>query len=68
MAKGFRILKKDPREIWPHPAKGVEVLNFYYDTTPLDLLAGIVTEEGRILGSEILRRFQRMKVSKYFPA
>jgi translation initiation factor 2B subunit (eIF-2B alpha/beta/delta family) len=68
MAKGFRILKKDPREVWPHPAKGVEVLNFYYDTTPLDFLTGIVTEEGRMLGSEILRRFQRMKISKYFPA
>lgn len=68
MTKGFRILKKNPREVWPVPAKGVEVLNFYYDTTPLDLLSGIVTEEGRMLGSEILRRFQRMKVSKYFPA
>ena len=67
MARGFRILKKDPREIWPHPTKGVEVLNFYYDTTPLDLLTGIVTEEGRLLGSEILRRFQKMNVSKYFP-
>ena len=67
MAKGFRILKKDPREIWLHPAKGVEVLNFYYDITPLDFLTGIVTEEGMIAGSEILRRFQGMIVSKYFP-
>ena len=67
MTKGFRILKKDPKEVWPYPAKGVEVLNFYYDITPLDFLAGIITEEGMIPGSEILRRFQRMKVSKYFP-
>ena len=67
MAKGFRILKKDPREVWLHPARGVEVLNFYYDMTPLDFLTGIITEEGMIPGSEILRRFQRMTVSKYFP-
>jgi translation initiation factor 2B subunit (eIF-2B alpha/beta/delta family) len=67
MARGFRILKKNPREIWLHPAKGVEVLNFYYDITPLDFLTGIITEEGMIPGSEILRRFQRMAVSKYFP-
>jgi len=67
MTKGFRILKKDPKEVWPYPAKGVEVLNFYYDITPLDFLAGIITEEGMIPGSEILRRFQKMKVSKYFP-
>lgn len=67
MLGGFRILKKDPREVWPHPASGVEVLNFYFDTTPLELLAGVVTEEGRIAGSEIFRRFQKMRVSKYFP-
>lgn len=67
MLGGFRILKKDPREVWPHPAPGVEVLNFYFDTTPLELLAGVVTEEGMIPGGEIFRRFQKMKVSKYFP-
>lgn len=67
MLGGFRILKKDPREVWPHPASGVEVLNFYFDTTPLELLAGVVTEEGMIPGSEIFRRSQKMRVSKYFP-
>jgi translation initiation factor 2B subunit (eIF-2B alpha/beta/delta family) len=67
MVERFRILKKDPREVWPHPASGVEVLNFYFDTTPLDFLAAIVTEEGMIPGSEIFLRFQKMRVSKYFP-
>lgn len=67
MLGGFRILKRDPREVWPHPAEGVEVLNFYFDTTPLELLTAVVTEEGTIAGSEIFRRFQRMRVSKYFP-
>jgi translation initiation factor 2B subunit (eIF-2B alpha/beta/delta family) len=67
MVEKFRILKKDPREVWPHPAPGVEVLNFYFDTTPLDYLTAIVTEDGMIPGSEIFRRFQEMRVSKYFP-
>jgi translation initiation factor eIF-2B subunit delta len=67
MVEKFRILKKDPREVWAHPAPGVEVLNFYFDTTPLNDLTGIVTEEGTIPGSEIFRRFQKMRVSKYFP-
>lgn len=67
MLGGFRILKKDPREVWPHPAPGVEVLNFYFDTTPLEFLTAVVTEEGMIPGSEIFRRFQKMRVSKYFP-
>ena len=67
MVEKFRILKKDPREVWPHPAPGVEVLNFYFDSTPLDFLTAIVTEEGMITGSDILRRFQKKKVSKYFP-
>jgi len=67
MLAGFRILKKDPQEVWPHAASGVEVLNFYFDTTPLDFIMAIVTEEGMIAGSEIFRRFQKMRVSKYFP-
>ena len=67
MMEKFRILRKDPREVWPHPAPGVEVLNFYFDTTPLDYLTAIVTEEGMIAGGEIFRRFQKMRVSKYFP-
>jgi len=67
MAKGFRILKRDPKEVWPDPPKGVEVLNFYFDTTPLSLLTAIITEEGMIPGSEIARRFQKIKVSSHFP-
>ena len=67
MMERFRILKRDPREVWPHPAPGVEALNFYFDTTPLDYITAIVTEKGMIPGSEIFSRFQKMRVSKYFP-
>jgi translation initiation factor 2B subunit (eIF-2B alpha/beta/delta family) len=67
MAKGFRILKRDPKEVWPDPPKEVEVLNFYFDNTPLSLLTAIVTEEGMIPESKIAQRFQRIKVSNHFP-
>lgn len=67
MAKKYRILKKDPREIWPDAPQGVEVYNFYFDATPLNYLTSIFTEEGMLRGNEIIRRFQRMKVSSHFP-
>jgi len=67
MAKKYRILKKDPREVWPDAPAGVTVFNFYFDATPLNYLSAIFTEEGMLRGSEIIRRFQRMKVSNYFP-
>jgi methylthioribose-1-phosphate isomerase len=40
---------------------------FFFDTTRLDYLRAIVTEEGIMSRIEILRRFKNMKVSKYFP-
>jgi translation initiation factor 2B subunit (eIF-2B alpha/beta/delta family) len=45
----------------------VEVLNFYFDTTPLGLLTAIITEEGMIPGSKIVEQFKKMKVSSHFP-
>ena len=67
MAKKYRILRKEPREVWPDAPQGVEVFNFYFDATPLNYLTSILTEEGILRGDEILRRFQKMKVSDYFP-
>ena len=67
MAKKYRILRKEPREVWPDAPQGVEVFNFYFDATPLHYLTSIFTEEGMLRGNEILRRFQKMKVSSHFP-
>ncbi|KAL4433767.1 hypothetical protein ABPG75_000208 [Micractinium tetrahymenae] len=39
---------------WGRPApQGVRVRNIYFEDTPLDLLAGVVTEEGRLDGTGI---------------
>ena len=67
MAKKYRILRHDPKEVWRDPPQGVVVLNFYYDTTPIELLTAIFTEEGMIRGLDIIRRFQRMRVANHFP-
>ena len=67
MATKFRLLKRDPKEVWPDAPEGVEVVNYYFDTTPLECLRAIVTEEGIMSRGEILRRFKNMRVSKYFP-
>jgi eIF-2B alpha/beta/delta-like uncharacterized protein len=67
MATKFRLLKRNPKEVWPNAPEGVEVVNYYFDTTPLEYLRAIVTEEGIVSRIEILRRFKNMKVSKYFP-
>jgi translation initiation factor eIF-2B subunit delta len=33
-------------QVWPEALAGVNVLNYYFDATPLDLLSGVVTEQG----------------------
>jgi len=67
MANKFRLLKRDPKEVWPNVPEGVEAVNYYFDTTPLEYLRAIVTEEGIMSRMEILRRFKNMRVSKFFP-
>lgn len=46
LAKRLRIEPKDPGEVLPTPHPGVEVINHYFDITPIELLSGVVTEEG----------------------
>ncbi|HWQ13477.1 MAG TPA: translation initiation factor eIF-2B [Roseiflexaceae bacterium] len=35
-------------EVWPDAPEGVAVRNRYFDTTPLELVSGIVTEQGTL--------------------
>ena len=63
-SQNLRIEKKDPteitREIIPH---GV-VENFYFDFTPLDLITGVVTQQGVIAGSKVRERLEGMRISE----
>lgn len=51
LPRGFAALEQNDwpsDEVWPDAPAGVEVRNRYFDTTPLDLIAGIVTEQGTL--------------------
>ncbi len=41
-----RVLEHDRREVLEEEVAGVKVLNVYFDSTPLDLLSGLVCEIG----------------------
>lgn len=49
---GRRPRKEDPGEIWPDAPPGVEVVNYYFEETPLELVTGVVTETGILSGGE----------------
>jgi translation initiation factor 2B subunit (eIF-2B alpha/beta/delta family) len=40
------VVAWQPDAIWAEASPGVDVLNVLFDTTPTDLLAGVVTEQG----------------------
>jgi translation initiation factor 2B subunit (eIF-2B alpha/beta/delta family) len=46
------IAEMAPEEIWEDPAPGVRPRNVYFELVPLDLLRGIVVEDGVIGASE----------------
>ena len=53
---------QDPLEVWQEPPPGVEVINKYYETIPLEKLK-FITEEG-ILGKEdIIERLEKLRFS-----
>jgi translation initiation factor eIF-2B subunit delta len=49
----FRIAPQDPQEVWPEHPQGVEVLNLYFDVTPLRYVSGVVTEQGVLTPGEL---------------
>lgn len=53
---------REPQEVWPHRPQGVEVLNLYFDLTPLHYLAGVVTEERVLSPSKVLARLKRLRL------
>jgi translation initiation factor eIF-2B subunit delta len=60
----LRIEEKDPKEVFQEAIPHSRVQNRYFDCTPLDLITGIVTQEGVIAGKEIRRRLEGMKMSE----
>jgi translation initiation factor 2B subunit (eIF-2B alpha/beta/delta family) len=55
---------RDGREVLDRPLVNVVPANYYFDTTPLDLVAGIVTEEGVLAPEAVLERLRAMRVDE----
>lgn len=58
----FRIEPKDPQEVWPGHPEEVQVLNLYFDVTPLDYVSGMVTERGILAGGELDEILEQLKM------
>ncbi|MGB9612398.1 MAG: hypothetical protein ACPL7M_15600 [Bryobacteraceae bacterium] len=52
---------RDPAEIVAAPP-GVQVINFYFEATPLDLFQGLVTEEGVLEPDEVRKRLAMLRL------
>jgi translation initiation factor 2B subunit (eIF-2B alpha/beta/delta family) len=60
----IRIERKDPTEITRESIPNTVVENCYFEFTPLDLIAGVVTQGGVLLAKEVLRHVQGQSISK----
>ena len=54
----------DPEEIMPVSNENITVRNAYFDVTPLDLFATIITEEGPLGQAEL---FERLDAVRTYP-
>jgi translation initiation factor eIF-2B subunit delta len=60
----FEIEARDPEEVWPGSPQAVEVLNYYFEVTPLEYVSGLVTEQGRLTGAELEVVLGGLKIHK----
>ena len=58
------IESKDGAEIMAEPTENVEVINRYFDVTPLEYFAGIVTERGILSARDVGRALDEMRVHR----
>jgi len=49
----FEIEARDPEEVWPGSPPAVEVLNYYFEVTPLEYVSGLITEQGELTQAEV---------------
>ncbi len=64
----LRIAEQDPTEILPAPPANLQVQNRYFDRTPLDLLAGVVTGEGTLRADDVSSRLASVTVARRLQA
>lgn len=54
----------DPAELWPDAPRGVDVVNRYFEPTPLDCFTGIITEDGVLSCKEAGRRAEQASIDQ----
>lgn len=54
---------RDPNEVWKNPPAETTVENYYFDSVPLDLFTGIITEEGILTPAEAGGKIRAQEVS-----
>jgi translation initiation factor eIF-2B subunit delta len=50
---------RDPDEVWSEHPERINIINQYFDLTPLDYLTGVVTEDGVLPPSQVLTALKR---------
>jgi translation initiation factor eIF-2B subunit delta len=63
-SQALRIEKRDPKEITKEAMPNVNVENLYFDVTPLDLITGVVTQEGMLPEGEVRKQLAGQSISK----
>jgi translation initiation factor eIF-2B subunit delta len=58
----FQIEDRGAEEVWPDHPEGIAVLNYYFETTPLSYLRGMVTEQGILLQGGLEEMLARLKI------
>jgi translation initiation factor 2B subunit (eIF-2B alpha/beta/delta family) len=51
------------QEVWPDAPPGIEIANYYFDTTPLELFQGIVSEHGLHIPETLRLQLQQQPLS-----
>jgi translation initiation factor eIF-2B subunit delta len=58
----FEIEARDPEEVWPGFPQAVEVLNYYFEVTPLEYVSSLVTERGELTQEELEEMLDGLKI------
>lgn len=56
------IEDRDPTEVWPEPARGVVVVNRYFEKVSLEFFTGLVTATGILIPGETRQRVSALEV------
>lgn len=51
-------------ELWHDAPQGVQVINLYFEPTPLEYFAGIITEEGALRLDEVKSRVEKIQIDR----